>query len=67
MKWCKWWKCKWCRLFKWRYYVNVNDVNDADMTKLINDKTDLVTLLSLQNWPQTSLIPKPICPQTTNA
>ena len=35
---------------------NANDVNvanDVDMTKLINDKTDLVTLLSLQNWPQT--------------
>ena len=37
------------------FYVNVNDVNDAnvvndaDMTKLINDKTDLVTFLSLQN------------------
>ena len=32
---------------------NANDVNvanDVDMTKLINDKTDLVTLLSLQNW-----------------
>ena len=31
---------------------NANDVNvanDVNMTKLINDKTDLVTLLSLQN------------------
>ena len=36
---------------------NVNDVdvtNDVDMTKLINYKTDLLTLLSLQNWSQTS-------------
>ena len=36
---------------------NVNDVdvtNDIDMTKLINYKTDLLTLLSLQNWSQTS-------------
>ena len=36
------------------------------MTKLRNDKTDLLTLLSLQNWPQTSLIPKTICPETPN-
>ena len=36
------------------------------MTKLINDKTDLVTLLSLQNWPRASLIPKAICPYTSN-
>ena len=28
---------------------DVNVANDIDMTKLINDKTDLVTLLSLQN------------------
>ena len=31
---------------------NVNDVNaanDVEMTKLINDKTGLLTLLSLQN------------------
>ena len=28
---------------------DVNGANDIDMTKLINDKTDLVTLLSFQN------------------
>ena len=28
---------------------DVNVANDIDMTKLINDKTDLVTFLSLQN------------------
>ena len=44
---------------------NVNDVNivdDADMTKLVNDKTDLLTLWSLQNWPELSLLTKTICP-----
>ena len=41
---------------------DVNVANDIDMTKLINDKTDLVTFLSLQNLPQTSMIPKTICP-----
>ena len=48
--------------------VNINNVNDVKCCKwcwhdkLRNDVTDLVILLSLQNWPETSLIPKTICP-----
>ena len=40
---------------------NVNVVNDVDMIKLVNHKTDFLTLLSLQKWPLTSLINKTIC------
>ena len=52
-------------VWKWLYQNDVNDINDVninnvndvnvannvDITKLVNDKTDLLTLLSLQNWP----------------
>ena len=72
-KWCKW--CKWFK-YKWCDDLNVNDVNDVNANnvndvkcckwcwhdKLRNDKTDLQTLLSLQNWPQTSLITETSCP-----
>ena len=48
--------------------VNVDNVNDVKHCKwcwhdkLRNYKNDLLTLLSLQNSPRTSLIPKTTCP-----
>ena len=61
-KWCKW--CNDVNIYD-ADDLNVNYINvtnDVDMTKLRMIKTYLLTLLSLRNWPQTSLTPKTICP-----